>query len=130
MRALAPSLRRPAKATPVDGRERRLRLGRLSPRGRIIYYFLSTVRRAEGQGLVRRPSQTPLEWEQQVAQGMPDAGDDMAGLTRAYLEAQYSDHPIGPQHEGTARTYWERLRRALRRRLMRANSASLHDGGG
>jgi hypothetical protein len=59
-------------------------------------------------------SETPHELEGRIAVKVPEAREDMEALTQAYLEARYSDHPVGSEEVAAARGPWERVRAALR----------------
>jgi uncharacterized protein (UPF0548 family) len=80
----------------------------------VIRYYLSLIRRAESQGLPRRPSQTPDEYARALDERVPDAHPDLTALTASFVEARYSRHEVTPSESGQARGHWERLRDALR----------------
>lgn len=111
-----PSLRPGRTATSAaSAGGRRLRLpGARTPREQVIRYYLSLIRRAESQGLPRRPTQTPDEYATGLDARLPDAHLDLSALTAAFVEARYSRHEVGPGESNRARTHWERLRDALR----------------
>jgi hypothetical protein len=89
-------------------------------------------RRMRGAGARRgvdaRVSQTPYEYSAQLAQSMRAAGDDIHGLTEAYVAAEYGPDPEEPSHLQQARRHWRRLQRwllrssSLRRRSRPPNS--------
>jgi len=89
------------------------RLGALSPRERVLYYYLSIVRRAGERGFPRRRDQTPYEYDTLLESNLPQAQQDMASLTQAFVEARYSRHVIEPDHAGRAQTHWQRVKAAL-----------------
>ncbi len=89
------------------------RLGALSPRERVLYYYLSIVRRAGDQGFPRRRSQTPYEYDTLLEPNLPHSQQDMASLTQAFVEARYSRREIEPDHAGQIQTYWQRVKAAL-----------------
>ncbi|MGN6363096.1 MAG: DUF4129 domain-containing protein [Thermomicrobiales bacterium] len=93
-----------------------IRPGSLPPREQVRYYFRSTVHRATRRGLPRRAGQTPQEYAATLTPHVPHATGDLAGLTDAFTEAQYSQHDIGPQQATVARGQWERLKLALNQR--------------
>lgn len=111
--ALAERARRPDPAAPP---RRLLRLRGLSPGELVRYFYLSTLRRAAGRGIGRRPAQTPREYQAQLRGQLPAAADDIAALTDAYEAAAYAPRPAAPEDARRARPPWERLRRLLRRR--------------
>ncbi|MBN1310412.1 MAG: DUF4129 domain-containing protein [Anaerolineae bacterium] len=93
---------------------RLLRLGGSSPRERIRVLYLSTLNRAAGQGIGRKSTQTPYEYEVVLEHRMPESEDDIDQLTEAFVEARYSRHPVGEDDVATVREAWLRLRSALR----------------
>jgi hypothetical protein len=105
-------LRRPVAARQV--RIPALRLSRLAPRELVRYFYRSTLRRAAESGLPRRAAQTPYEYSATLAQRLPDARQDIAELTDAFVVSEYSPRPIGPADAQRARKPWERMRRRLR----------------
>lgn len=89
------------------------RLGALSPRERILYYYLSTVERARRQGYPRRGSETPYEYEASLGPKLPEARQELALLTQAFVEARYSGQTFDREREQRVRIIWERVRAAL-----------------
>jgi hypothetical protein len=92
-----------------------LRLGRLSPRERVMFYYLAMVRRGGEAGIARGQSQTPYEYASTLRAARPDVADDVAGVTGEFVEARYSRHAITTGAVNFARRCWDRIRRALRR---------------
>jgi Domain of unknown function (DUF4129) len=105
-------LRRPITIRPA--RIPALRLGRLAPRELVRYFYRSTLRRAAEGGLPRRAAQTPFEYSAMLAQHLPEAQQDIAELTDAFVIAEYSPRPVGHADAQRARRPWERVRRRLR----------------
>jgi hypothetical protein len=101
---------------PTPRLARFTRVGSLSPREQVQYYYRSTVRRAARQGLQRKPSQTPKEFRELVAASVPETEPDMGNLTDRFEEARYSRHEMGERQADEARTHWQRIRAALRLR--------------
>lgn len=91
-----------------------IRLGALSPRDKVRYFYLSTVRRAAEQGVTRRPSQTPNEFVQDLQSAWPEAEREIDALTKAFVTARYDRVEIAPQDAQTVKSVWERLKQALR----------------
>jgi hypothetical protein len=102
--------RKGASETPVHF----FRLGALSPRERILYYYLSILRRAGQQGFPRRHAQTPNEYDDTLRPHLPEAQQEMSRLTRDFVEARYSTHPVDREKEKQVRTRWQQVRAALR----------------
>jgi hypothetical protein len=96
-----------------------LGLRRLSPAERVRFFYLALVRRSGESGLPRRASQTPYEYESDLNASIPEAGDDVATLTEAFVEARYSRHPITAAAAEAVRLHWEQLRKQLRPRQRR-----------
>jgi hypothetical protein len=93
---------------------RRISLRRLSPRERVRYYYLSILHRSARQGLERKAHSTPYEYESVLTEAMPNASAEVRNLTEAFVEARYGAHEIDDASEAAARSWWLRLRRALR----------------
>ena len=93
-----------------------VRLNALSPRDRVRYFYLSTVRRAAEQGTVRQPSQTPAEFLHDLESTWPEAEGDATALTEAFLAARYDRVEISPDDAQETKTVWERVKRALKQR--------------
>jgi hypothetical protein len=91
-----------------------LRLRRLAPRELVRYFYRSTLRRAAAAGLARRSGQTPYEYRALLAGRIPDAEQDIAEMTDAFVVAEYSPRPIEAADARRVRQPWERLRRRLR----------------
>jgi uncharacterized protein DUF4129 len=106
-------LRRPITIRPV--RMPALRLSQLAPRELVRYFYRSTLRRAADGGLPRRAAQTPYEYSATLAQHLPEAQQDIAELTDAFVVAEYSPRPVGDADAKRARRPWERMRRRLRK---------------
>ena len=88
-------------------------MGRLTPRERIRYYYVSTLHRATRQGLGRREADTPDEYRERLRQALPEAHAEIEALTQAFVEARYSAHDMpDEQAKGIARV-WRALRRAF-----------------
>lgn len=111
-RDLLQNLFKRAAATPFSF----FRLGAASPREQIAYYYLSLLRRTEQSGFARRPAQTPAEYQPTLATELPDAQADTAQMTREFIEARYSAHPIEAEQVRQMRAAWERVRALLRAR--------------
>jgi hypothetical protein len=93
-----------------------IRLGALSPRDQVRYFYLSTVRRAGDSGVVRRPSQTPLEFVRDLESSWPEAELDVEALTEAFVVARYDAVEIEPDQARQVKSVWERIKHLLRRR--------------
>ena len=107
------SLRR-ARRKSSEEPFRFFRLGALSPRERILYYYLSILRRAGRQGFPRRPAQTPHEYEATLSPNLPQAEMEMDVLTQAFVEARYSRQTFDREQARRVRADWQRVKAALR----------------
>lgn len=93
---------------------RLLRLGALSPRERILYYYLSILRRAGQLGFPRRHSQTPHEYGQAMEPHLEGTEKEMFMLTQSFVEARYSQHSFDRLQDRQVRARWHQVRAALR----------------
>jgi hypothetical protein len=117
---MAESLRRlrerQEKNAPVEGWQF-LSLRRMSPRQRVIFFYLAMVRRSGERGLPRQPAQTPNEYARVLTERLPDVQSEVGAFTDGFNEARYSRHEIGEQNAGIAQRYWQRIKHALRERF-------------
>ena len=89
------------------------RLGALSPRERILYYYLSIVERARRQGYPRRSSETPYEYDATLGPKLPGAQQELTSLTQTFVEARYSRQTFDREQDRHVRDIWKRVRAAL-----------------
>ncbi|MFN8460023.1 MAG: DUF4129 domain-containing protein [Anaerolineae bacterium] len=88
-------------------------LGGLSPRERILYYYLNVLQRVEKEGLARRQQQTPFEYEPELSQVVPEAQPAVNLLTQAFVRARYSQEPFEETQANLVRALWQKIRREL-----------------
>lgn len=93
-----------------------LNLRQLTPRQRVIFYYLALLRRADEIGIHRQDWQTPLEFSRQLCREFPENETDVQALTEAFDEARYTAHPLTEQDAGRTRSLWEQMRSVLRQR--------------
>jgi hypothetical protein len=105
------------------------RLGALSPRERILYYYLSILRRTERQGFPRQRAQTPYEYDATLASHLPQAQQEMTLLTQAFVEARYSRHAFDREQARGVRVDWQRVKAALQA-LRRKSDTATHSNKG
>ncbi len=121
---------RRARANDTTARQpwRFVRLGGLPPREQVRYFYLSTLRRAADQGIVRQPAQTPQEFVHDLEQTWPAAELDVEALTEAFVIARYDAAEISPDEAQQVKSVWERIKRALRgkRATQKGDSDELH----
>ena len=87
---------------------------RLTPRQRVLFFYLALVRRGADSGLPRKPAQTPYEYARELQTGLSEVGQEVGDVTEAFIEARYSQHEIKNDLAEIVRTEWERIRRAIR----------------
>jgi hypothetical protein len=93
-----------------------IRLSRLSPRQQVRYFYFSVLRRAARANHARRPQQTPYEYGATLAERVPETAPDVATLTRAFVEARYSQRSLSEQEANVVKRVWLRVRATLARR--------------
>ena len=89
-------------------------LRRLSPRQRVLFFYLALIRRGNETGIGRKPSQTPYEYAHTLSGNIKDIHQDVGEMTEAFIEARYSLHKIDVEKANTVREHWEKIRRAIR----------------
>jgi hypothetical protein len=87
---------------------------RMSPRQRVIFFYLNLIELGKQRGLERKPSQTPYQYENQVLDQVPEINDELDGLTDSFLEARYSRHGIDEPQAEKVGSLWERIKKVLR----------------
>jgi hypothetical protein len=102
-------------AASMTGAARASRPGSRSNRGRVLYYYLNVVHRANRAGFHRRVSQTPQEYSTVLRRNLPEVREETDTLTDAFVEARYSLHPVESDTVRQARTGWQRLKQVLRK---------------
>jgi hypothetical protein len=107
-------MRSAAQARSGAGSWDYVNLRRLSPRQKVLFYYLALLRRAGEAGLPRQSAQTPLEYEKVLERKLEDRAAELEQITAAFLEARYSRHAIPAAEASRSRTTWERLRKLLR----------------
>lgn len=100
----------------VPGRKRRVLPAR--PRSaaaqlRMLYRRMKEA--GSRRGVHPGPAQTPYEYGSELSRNLPPAQQDIAGLTEAYVVAEYGPRPVGPAELHRARRHWNRLQRWLLR---------------
>ncbi len=94
-----------------------VRINSLTPRERVRFFYLSTVRRAAEEGAPRESSETPSEYARDLRRQWPEAQAEIDRLTEAFIEARYSARDFEEEEAGRVKEVWRRVRRAIRRRL-------------
>ena len=96
-----------------------MNLRQLAPRQRIYFFYLALVRRGGEKGLPRSLSQTPDEYAAALQAVLPAADEDIHALTQAFVDARYSRRPVQPELVQRVESAWERIRKALRKKLQK-----------
>jgi hypothetical protein len=107
-------IRAPRLGNPAKSVRRIFNLARMSPRERIIYFYLNVIQLGGERGIERRPSQTPYDYENRLASEVPEIDPELHGLTETFLEARYSQHPVEQDRSEQAGTLWERIQAILK----------------
>jgi hypothetical protein len=89
-------------------------LRRLSARERILYYYLNILKRVEKSGPIRRPQQTPYEYEPELEQTVPEAQTEVHTLTDVFVRARYSREGFDEAQVSLVKRQWQRIRQALK----------------
>lgn len=98
----------------LKGFSRFLRLGALSPRQKVFFYYQALLRRGNETGLPRDKSQTPDEYAKFLERSLPTVKEDVLSLTESFSEARYARHPVEPQDANQVKAYWKRIRQVFR----------------
>ena len=96
-----------------------MNLRQLDPRQRIYFFYLALIRRGGEKGLPRSLSQTPDEYAAALQAALPLADEDIHALTQAFVNARYSRQPVQPEQVQRVESAWERIRKALRKKLQK-----------
>lgn len=97
---------------PLPGRYISLR--KLSPRQRVMFFYLALLRRSSESGLPRKPWQTPYEYSRDLNLELAGTQDELDEMTDAFVEARYSRHEITTERASFVKTLWDRLKKAIR----------------
>jgi len=93
-----------------------LSLRKLTPKQKIYFYFLSMIRRGRERGNPRRNSHTPYEYAAFLERIYPDVDKDITSLTENFVEARYSQHDVEDVEANRVKGYWQRIRKAFRKK--------------
>ena len=99
---------------PREAGQSWLRLGQRSPRQRILYYYLNIIKRVGDQGTVRQRSQTPHEFEAILRQTIPEADQEVGGLTEAFIQVRYGQAKVSKEKVAFVKQLWLYLKKRLR----------------
>ena len=90
-----------------------LHLRRLSLRQQIVFFYLAMLRRSGERGWERRSSETPYEYARSLHAHLPEAADEIDGMTEEFLKARYSRREVSPPQVHRVRRLWEQIRKYL-----------------
>jgi hypothetical protein len=94
----------------------------LDPRRQIYFFYLAMIRRGSDEGIARKPSQTPSEYEDTLENALPSLNEDVHLITESFIEARYSPHNIDSQKANLVKSAWKRVRQALQLRKKPKNA--------
>jgi hypothetical protein len=86
---------------------------RLSPRQKILFYYLALVRRARDAGIPRQENQTPYEYARSLTTAIEEEKESVDAMTASFIEARYSRHDIPAREARRAESIWEAIRNVL-----------------
>jgi hypothetical protein len=86
----------------------------LLPRQKVIFYYLTLVRRSTQRGLPRKLNQTPLQFEETLRTSLPEVEHEIDALTDSFVEARYSKHEIDGEKVNLLQDFWKRVMTTLR----------------
>ncbi len=101
-------------ASPAQTIRRMFNFNRLNPREKIIFFYLNLVAMGGQQGLERKPSQTPYQYEDRLREAIPEVDQELHGLTGTFIEARYSRHPVEQPNAEQASSLWARIKEVLK----------------
>ena len=89
-------------------------LDQLAPRQQILLTYLGMVDWLKENGVARKANSTPFEFSLTLTRLMPQAEPEIHSLTKLFVEARYTRHPISPQQSALVRSQWQHLQRAFK----------------
>jgi hypothetical protein len=101
-------------------------LRRLSPRQRMIFFYLALVHRGSEHGYPRSDYQTPDQYSLSLVQSLQtqaaahnrsgiEVTQEITELTAQFVEARYSLHAVTEEKASLVQRCWEKILRALRK---------------
>jgi hypothetical protein len=88
---------------------------KLSPRQKIIFYYLALIRRAKEAGLPRQDDQTPYEYAGYLKSSLKGEKGGVDAMTESFIEARYSRHEIQSKQASRSEMLWGNIRQVLRK---------------
>jgi len=108
-----------ASAVKPKPRMRAAKWKEMSERERLRFLYLALLESAREQGIARPDAATPFEFEPELAAALTDAAGPAANLTRGFVLARYTEHPVDSSLVEAARMDWSAAKRALNARKRR-----------
>lgn len=87
----------------------------LTPRERVVFFYLRTLEKAKAQGIIRKPAQTPAQFSSVMEKEFTDVQSEINDLTASFQEARYSRHHIPAETSNHAQHLWNRIAQAIRK---------------
>ncbi len=87
----------------------------LTPRQKIIFYYLRLLDRGGKHGIRRKFYETPSQYANTLESQLPEVKEDISGLTVTFIEARYSLHPISIEKSNIVQRFWRNITRSLDR---------------
>jgi hypothetical protein len=94
----------------------RWKLGNMSDDQRVRYFYLTTIERAEQNGLTRRSGETPRQFAPRLVEqltGKMEEPEAVQTLTEAFVRVRYSKTQVKSTETSTLQRIWERIRQHL-----------------
>jgi hypothetical protein len=94
-----------------------------TPRNGVVQCWLLLVASLERHGVTPHPAQSPTELARQALSQVSTDADAVAELTALFLEARFSEHPIGEDSRRRAEASLQRITAGLEQQRVRASAA-------
>jgi hypothetical protein len=91
-----------------------LNFRQLSPRQQVVFYYLKLIERSQKSGVKRMPHQTPNQFAADLDHVIPEVSQEVNELTGSFIEARYSQHPVGAQQTSLVQRLWRKIVKSLR----------------
>ncbi len=104
---------RPARTFSSTHSPHRINYRNLTPRQKVIFLYLSLLKRSSERGVGRKPAQTPTQFEGALDEAIPDAEMEVHTMTEAFQEARYSPHPVEDDQVNNTQSVLRRIIKAL-----------------
>ena len=92
-----------------------IRLGSLSPREQVRFFYLAILRRSSEAGINRKASQSAEEFSEQLKEFFPELSDELNTLTSGFVDARYSTHEITSEKSQLMQSVSQKIRKEIYR---------------